>query len=188
MKIWNYYESETNEKRGVLSKYFKEEPLSVAMHPFGIFLTVGFANGFKVFAILTESLFSLKEVGLNNCRIVKYSNGGHFLLTNEKSNILIYDSIYYETISVLDGHTALIKDIAISENDSYIVSTCMNGYVFCWNIGESQSNILKEPEHQETTIYNSIQYDIRQIKGDQKVEEIDLFVGCTNEKYVSPNY
>jgi hypothetical protein len=73
VKIWNYYESETNDKRGVLSKYFKEEPLSVTVHPFGIFVTVGFANGFKVFAILTDALFVLKEVGLSNCRIVKYS-------------------------------------------------------------------------------------------------------------------
>jgi WD40 repeat protein len=107
------------------------------MHPFGIFLTVGFASGFKVFAILTDGLFALKEVSLNNCRIVKYSNGGHFLITNEKSNIVMYDSIYYETLEVLDGHTAMIKDISISENDTYIVSTCMNGYVFCWNLTET---------------------------------------------------
>ena len=107
------------------------------MHPFGIFIAIGFSNGFKVFAILTEGLFSLKEVALSNCRIVKYSNGGHFLITNEKSNIVIYDSIYYETINVLDGHTALIKEIAISDNDLFLVSTCMNGYVFCWNLLET---------------------------------------------------
>ncbi len=87
VKIWNYYESETSEKRGVLSKYFKEEPLSVAMHPFGIFVTVGFANGFKVFAILTEGLFALKEVGLSNCKIVKYSNGGYI---NSGTILLIF--------------------------------------------------------------------------------------------------
>ena len=39
------------------------------------------------------------------------------LITNEKSNVVIYDSIYYETIHVFDGHTAPIKDIAISLND-----------------------------------------------------------------------
>lgn len=39
------------------------------------------------------------------------------MLTNEKSNIVIYDSIYYETVQVLDGHTAMIKDIAFSDND-----------------------------------------------------------------------
>jgi WD40 repeat protein len=49
---------------------------------------------------------------------------------------VIYDSIYYETVQVLDGHTAMIKDVAFSENDQYIVSTCMNGYVFCWNLTE----------------------------------------------------
>lgn len=99
-----------------------------------MFLAVGFSNGFKIFAILSESFYPLKEVGLNNCKILKYSNGGHFLVANEKSNVIIYDSIYYEAIQVLDGHTALIKDIAISENDLFVVSTCMNGYVFCWNI------------------------------------------------------
>lgn len=39
---------------------------------------------------------------------------GNFLVTNEKSSIIIYDSIYYETIYHLDAHTALIKDIFIA--------------------------------------------------------------------------
>ena len=85
---------------------------------------------------------------------------------------IVYDSVYYETIHVFDGHTAPIKDIAISHNDLHIVSTCMNGYVFSFNLTETQNNILKEPEHQEPGIYNAIQYN-------------DLFVGCTNEKLIS---
>lgn len=68
------------------------------MHPFGLFVAVGFTNGFKVFAILNEGFFPIKDVTLNNCKIVKYSNGGHMLITNEKTNVYIYDAIYYELI------------------------------------------------------------------------------------------
>lgn len=78
----------------------------------------------------------------------------------------------------------MIKDVAFSDNDQYIVSTCMNGYVFCWNLTEQQSNVLKETEHNEPTIYNSVCYDIRQVKGENRTDDIDLFVGATNEKYV----
>ena len=63
-----------------------------------MFIAVAFSNGFKVFAILNDSLYPLKEVNLTNCKLVKYAHGGHYLLTNEKNMIFIYDSIYYDTL------------------------------------------------------------------------------------------
>jgi len=50
-------------------------------------------------------------------------------------------------MQILEGHPALIRDVCITKNDIYIVSTCMNGYVFCWNILESTQNIQKTFEH-----------------------------------------
>ncbi|EAR86922.2 WD domain, G-beta repeat protein (macronuclear) [Tetrahymena thermophila SB210] len=186
VKIWNYYESESQEKRGIISQYFKEEPLSVSLHPFGMFIAVGFTNGFKIFAILNDQLYPLKEVNLTNCKLVKYSHGGHYLLTNEKNTILIYDTIYYEAQQILEGHPALIRDVCITSNDIYIVSTCMNGYVFCWNILESTQNIQKTFEHQENSIYNCIYYDLDVLKKEgEQSDESNLFVGCSNEKYLS---
>ena len=61
-----------------------------------MFIAVGFNNGFKIFAILNDQLYPLKEVNLTNCKILKYSHGGHYLVTNEKNAIIIYDTIYYE--------------------------------------------------------------------------------------------
>jgi len=37
---------------------------------------------FKIFGILNENFFPIKEVNLTNCKIVKYSNGGHFLIAS----------------------------------------------------------------------------------------------------------
>ena len=42
----------------------------------------------------------LKDIQIPNCRLIKYSHGGHFLAVNEKEHIFIYDSVYYETLNV----------------------------------------------------------------------------------------
>lgn len=44
VKIWNYYDSETTEKKGVLTQEFKEEPLGLSMHPSGLYMAICFAN------------------------------------------------------------------------------------------------------------------------------------------------
>ena len=48
---------------------------------------------------------------------------------DEKTNLYVFDTVYYECIRTLDGHTSLIKDVHISEDDLHMVSTCMSGYV-----------------------------------------------------------
>ena len=50
--------------------------MSISMHPFGFFVAVGFSSGFKVFSILNESLYPLKENDLTNCQVVKYAHQG----------------------------------------------------------------------------------------------------------------
>jgi WD40 repeat protein len=44
VKIWNYYDSETTEKKGVMSQEFKEEPLCLSMHPSGLYIAICFTN------------------------------------------------------------------------------------------------------------------------------------------------
>ena len=84
MKIWNFFDIEGYEKKGLISHTFNEEPLSVSMHPCGLFLAVSFSSGFKVFAIVNDKIEVLKDIQIPNCKIIKYSHGGHFLAVNEK--------------------------------------------------------------------------------------------------------
>lgn len=44
VKIWNYYDSEATEKKGVMSQEFKEEPLCLSMHPSGLYIAICFTN------------------------------------------------------------------------------------------------------------------------------------------------
>ena len=95
MKLWNFFEIEGYEKKGLISHTFAEEPISIAMHPSGLFVAVSFSSGFKIFAIVNDKLEVLKDIQIPNCKLIKYSHGGHFLTVNEKEHIFIYDSIYY---------------------------------------------------------------------------------------------
>jgi len=44
IRLWNYFETEVDEKKGIISQYFKDMPLSVSIHPCGQFLAVAFGN------------------------------------------------------------------------------------------------------------------------------------------------
>lgn len=201
VKIWNFFDVEGYEKKGILSQRFNEEPLSVSLHPSGLFIAVSFASMFKIFAIVNNSLEVLKEIQIPNCKLIKYSNGGHFLTVNEKEHIFIYDSIYYETLHLfsLSNH---VQDIVISQDDTQIVATCTNGYVYCFNLYESihskDYQKKKGDEHKQTTTYTCIGYDSKVTpltsfdkdktdKSDKVANKAEgnLFVGCTTEKYMA---
>jgi len=68
----------------LISQTFPEEPISIALHPSGLFVAVSFSTGFKVFAIVNDHLEVLKDIQIPNCKLLKYSHGGHFLAVNEK--------------------------------------------------------------------------------------------------------
>jgi hypothetical protein len=107
------------------------------------------------------------------CRQVKYTNGGHYLIVNERSNIIVFDTTYYDVLFVLDAHTSLIKDFVITEDDKTLISTCEGGFVYVWNLVKTEGNFQKEWQHRNT-MYNKILYD----------HENDLMYGCTGEKPV----
>ena len=80
---------------------------------------------------------------------------------------MIYDSIYYENIQVLDAHTAQIKHIFISYDDSTLVTSCQNGFVYVWNLFSDQFYAQKYDHKSDP--YHCIDYD----------KENDIFAGCT---------
>ncbi len=95
----------------------------VALHPFGLLLAISFDKEFKVYAILEHSLMPIINVKENRFLGIKYSHGGHFLVTNEGMTMKVYDSIYYRVVHIftvedIKGH---IKDFYISGDDSTVI-------------------------------------------------------------------
>lgn len=59
---------------------------------------------------------------------------------------------------VLEGHIGFIRDIYIASDDINVVSTCLGGHVFWWNL--LLSNDSQGYRHNESSIYNTICCDI----------------------------
>ena len=58
---------------------------------------------------------------------------------------------------MLQGPTALIKEIEINQEDNLIVATCINRYVYMWDLQDEHSLLqLKKPLYEEQSIFNSI--------------------------------
>jgi len=114
--------------------------MDLSLHPYGLFIVIAFQTGFRVFSLVHDQLVHLNEVSLPECRIARYAHGGHYIISNEKSMLLVFDSIYYNTLYKLKGHAAIIRDISISEDDQHIVSTCNSGICFLWDLENEKSH------------------------------------------------
>ncbi len=84
IRLWAYDKlaGPNGDKRAILEAPRQENPVSVALHPMGFFLAVAFSSGFKVYTLLQENFFLLKEINLIQCTLVRYSHRGQYLLAS----------------------------------------------------------------------------------------------------------
>jgi hypothetical protein len=57
-----------------MTKYFGEEAYSVAMHPSGLYVLVGFIDKLRLMNILMDDLRPVREFSIKSCREVPPSN------------------------------------------------------------------------------------------------------------------
>lgn len=84
IRLWAYDKlaGSSGEKKAVLEAPRQENPVSVSLHPIGFFLAVAFSSGFKVYSLLQENFFLLKEINLIQCTLVRYTHKGQYLLAS----------------------------------------------------------------------------------------------------------
>jgi cilia- and flagella-associated protein 57 len=82
IRIWSYDKIFGGEKRAILEVPKQENPISVSLHPLGFFLAMAYTNGFRIYALLQEAFFLVKEQNLIQCNLVKYSYRGQYLLAS----------------------------------------------------------------------------------------------------------
>ena len=75
-RVWNLQER----KLEVMEKY-EEEPIAVGLHPSGLYMIVAFLDKIKVLSILLNEISHVRDLGIRQCSIVKFSKGGSFLGT-----------------------------------------------------------------------------------------------------------
>ncbi|KAL3977716.1 pleckstrin-like domain containing family A member 3 [Sarotherodon galilaeus] len=128
VRIWNY-ETKVLE----LYKEFQEEAYSVALHPTGLFILVGFSDRLRLMNLLIDDIRTFKEFTVRSCRECAFSNGGHMFAAVNGNIIQIYSVTSFDNILNLKGHNGKVCRIEWSLDDSRVVSCGVDGAVYEWN-------------------------------------------------------
>lgn len=137
VRMWNFYK-----RRVEFVKAFEEEVLSLALHPTGLRIVVGFKSYMRMYNVLTNDLHFCHEFPLKACSEVRFSNGGHAFAAVIAHRILVFNTYDFQCTTQLNGHTVLIRSISWSANDLFITSADLNGIVYRWQVeGQKREDI-----------------------------------------------
>ncbi|KAJ3330947.1 Cilia- and flagella-associated protein 57 [Blyttiomyces sp. JEL0837] len=143
--IWNFQESNLE-----LVKYFSEEAFSVAIHPSGLYILVGFSDKLRLMNLLIDDIRSFREFTVRGCRECRFSNGGQYFAAVHGNTIQIYSTWSFENLGNLKGHNGKVRSIHWSVDDSKIISAGMDGAIYDWALrdiaGLNGSGVKREGE------------------------------------------
>jgi WD40 repeat protein len=163
VRVWNYLD-----KTQELCKFFGEEAYSVAFHPSGFHLIVGFSDKLRLMNVIMEDMRTYKEVPIKACKECRFSHGGQFFAAVNSNTIQIYKTYTCEVVCNLRGHQSKVRSVCWTTDDSRLVSTGADGAVYEYDIvkegrrcsewaqkGTNFSCIIAytEPSTQKNTMY-----------------------------------
>jgi cilia- and flagella-associated protein 57 len=128
LRLWNYIE-----KTQELTEAFSESIFSVALHPSGQHLLLGFSDSLKFCNLLLDEVRVVKDISIKSCRECSFANGGHLFAAANGYLIQIYDVFTCQLLVTLRGHSGAIRSIRWSQDDESLTSAGADGAVYCWN-------------------------------------------------------
>eukprot|EP00286_Rhodomonas_abbreviata_P019738 CAMPEP_0181309260 /NCGR_PEP_ID=MMETSP1101-20121128/11919_1 /TAXON_ID=46948 /ORGANISM="Rhodomonas abbreviata, Strain Caron Lab Isolate" /LENGTH=1189 /DNA_ID=CAMNT_0023415733 /DNA_START=168 /DNA_END=3733 /DNA_ORIENTATION=- len=129
VRIWNYAE-----KTLELFKSFNEEAHSLAFHPSGLQLLVGFSDKMRLMNVVMDDIRPFKEFAVKACRECRFSHGGHMFAAVNGSTINIFATYTCENLGNLRGHNGKVRSVCWSADDTTLVSCGMDGAAYEWNL------------------------------------------------------
>ena len=145
VRVWNYLD-----KADEIVKFFPEEASSVAFHPSGLHVLVGFADKLRLCNLLMDDIRPYREFSIKGCRECSFSNGGKYFAAVNGSVIQVYNMYTCENVGNCRGHGGKVTGIAFSADDKRLVSTGLDGAVYEWSLSTFQrdkENVLKSNEY-----------------------------------------
>lgn len=146
IRLWNYSQN----KSELIISFNKPEDvrgesppiLSLALHPSGYYLAVGFSDRLEIFHICSEELRSFRKLMVRNATCLKFSRGGHMLaVAYPRPNqshyyINVYDAYTLEMMTPypLRGPVNTVTDLLWTKKDESLVSCGLDGSLFEWRI------------------------------------------------------
>ena len=103
VRVWNYQERTLE-----LSQTFTEEVYSVAFHPSGHHVLVGFADKLRLMNLLIDDIRPFKEFGIKGCRECRFSVGGHYFAAVNNNAIQVFNFYTFDNTCNLRGHSGKV--------------------------------------------------------------------------------
>ncbi|KAM7541122.1 hypothetical protein Aperf_G00000038958 [Anoplocephala perfoliata] len=128
VRIWNF---ETNQLE--LYKEFAEEAYSIALHPLGHFILVGFSDKLRLMNLLIDDIRTFKEFPIRGCKECAFSNGGHLFAAVQGNNIQLYSATSFQLLNTLKAHNGKIRCLLWSADDNKLISCGIDGAIYEWD-------------------------------------------------------
>ena len=164
VRIWNYVD-----KKLEVEASFNEEPYSVAFHPSGFHVIVGFADKLRLLNVFRDMLKPYKDLQIKACKEVRFSHGGNMFAVANGSNIQVFH--FYTLDSPphfgFNSKHGKVRALVWSEDDSVLVSAGWDGAVE-WKLFEKNSEKMHGQEINIKAINFSsvlVTPDIRETEG-----------------------
>lgn len=134
VRIWN-----TQDRKIEIMKTFQEEPFSLALHPSGLYVAVGFTDKIKLMSVLLDDMSTTREFHIRSCSCMRFSAGGHLLACANGANVQIF-STYTGIMLTSLRHTAKVRAVTWMTLDSKILTVSQEGSVFIWSVDKDKNH------------------------------------------------
>ncbi|OWZ18454.1 WD domain-containing hypothetical protein [Phytophthora megakarya] len=171
VRVWNYIDRVCE-----VAKRFNEEAFSVACHPSGLHLLVGFADKLRLLNILMDDIRSFKELPVKACRECQFSTGGHLFAAVNGNTIQVFSHFTGELVATLRGHNGKVRSIYWNADDSSIVSAGLDGAVYHWDLDEAkrEAEFVQKGVSYFSALCNREGTAIYAVGGDRLLKEIEI--------------
>ena len=115
---------------------YQDEAYSVAFHPSGFHLIVGFTDRIRMLNLFKDELKEYNSINIKGCREIKFSHGGHMFAIAHLNQINVYKFYTGENTPDLcyKAHYGSVRCLHWMDDDSGFISGGWDGFVYCWNL------------------------------------------------------
>jgi WD40 repeat protein len=140
IRVWSHLKSPAGTPQAdrrpevELVKRFSEGIHSLALHPSGLHLLVGFESGLQLMNLLMEDIRPVKDLPIRRCTALAFSHGGALFAAANGANVSVYSTYSATAVAKMQGHTDTVNALAWSPDDQFLVTASSDSTVRRWAV------------------------------------------------------
>lgn len=104
LRVWDY-----EQEILLFVKEYQEDLHGVALHPSGLYATVGFSDKLRYMLVRIDDIEAQKELPIRACKECAFSSHGHLFAAVNGNLIQIYSTISFDNMYNLKGHNGKVR-------------------------------------------------------------------------------